>query len=176
MCACVCVHGTLRCRGDTSQWERTPFCGRHLPVSGMGVERLLKHQGCKSADHEGEDGWICVSPSWAPSKEGPGQRGVRAQPAGGPVTCRTKQNVAQEWGPRSDCLPVCRPDHLASPPPGLPPLWSFEEPSGSCPQASALGLGLRAVETVSGRPLPGSVDAPGPGPGLRGQLSWGWPE
>lgn len=99
-------------------------------------------------------------------RRGRDHRGVRAHPAGGPAICRAKQNLAQEWGPRSDCPPICRPGHLASPPSGLPPPWSFEEPSGGCPPASALDLGLRAMGTVSGCPLPGSVNAPGPGPEL----------
>lgn len=41
--------------------------------------------------------------------------GVRAHPAGGPVICRAKRNLVQEWGPRSDCPAIWPPLHQGCP-------------------------------------------------------------
>lgn len=153
VCTCVSVRGTLRCHGDTSRWERTPFCGRHLPVAGIGVERLLKHLDCKSAAHEGENGWICVSPSWAPSKEGPGPQGGQGTPRWRSCNLQSKAEPGAGVGAK-----VRLPAHLQARPSGLPSIRAAPAvvlrgtqwwlPSGLCPGSITIKSSSKCLATV----------------------------
>ncbi|KAJ8783506.1 hypothetical protein J1605_009211 [Eschrichtius robustus] len=101
--------------------------------------------------------WCLVSgDSTPPGAPAPNSSEVTGRPAprgGGPSPHHQQPQEALSnpaWPPRLLRDPRARrPGHLASPPSGLPPLWSFEEPSGDCPQASAPDLGLRAMETLT---------------------------
>lgn len=143
---CICAWNLEMPRGhesmgkDTLLWTASP-CGRN-----RGGTAPYKHLDCKSAAHVGENGWICMSPSWAPSKEGPGQQGGQGTPRWRSCDLQSKAEPGAGVGAE-----VRLPAHLQARPSGLPSIRAAPAvvlrgtqwwlPSGLCPGSGAQGHG-----------------------------------